>query len=479
MREAWGTSGAVLHSDRTARLDRRQRRERRRRRRRAGRQRAPRRHLPLASPRARILFRAALRGRNVRHWSKALPAPPSGRPRPGARLPRLRPAPARAPSSRRRTHPLEHAYHSRRRSVGKRRPGWENWAVLRGTTLVLAAASAAALLLAGCGSNDTELRSEGSHQRARPAGLGIERLHVVARPVSPTKSRRCVTAAFEPSGTQAYAAVVRRRVAVVHAWPSAGSPVRRQFARIDQNGFPTVFGVLGSHLRDCRPVWFKAQLPSRPNGSEGWVRAADVSVYPVTNSVVVDLSSRRLFVYARGRLALQTRVAIGTAETPTPVGRFYVNERFRLDSPDGPFGVAGSASRRTRTCCRTGSRAARSRSTERTTRLRSAARPPTAVSGSRTPTCAACSGWRRRASRADPALDASPQACGTGTGPGAGCPRALRGLQDELEAHAEPLADVRRRMEGRAQIRACPLLVADDDLAALERLALDGVRRSR
>ena len=212
--------------------------------------------------------------------------------------------------------------------------------MLRGTSLVLAAASAAALLLAGCGGNGTELRSEGSHQRARSAGLGIQRPHVVAKPASPTKSRRCVTAAFEPSDTQAYAAVVRRRVAVVHAWPSADSPVRRQFARIDQNGFPTVLGVLGSHLRGCRPVWFKAQLPSRPNGSEGWVRAADVSVYPVTNSVVVDLSSRRLFVYARGRLALQTRVAIGTAETPTPVGHFYVNERFRLDSPDGPFGVA-------------------------------------------------------------------------------------------------------------------------------------------
>jgi hypothetical protein len=212
--------------------------------------------------------------------------------------------------------------------------------VLRGTSLVLAAASAAALLLAGCGGNGTELRSEGSHQRARPAGLGVARKPVVAKPAVTTKARRCTTGSFEPSQTQAYAAVVRRRVAVIHAWPSAGAPVRQQYTRIDQNGFPTVLGVVGSHIRGCRPVWFRAQLPSRPNGSDGWVRAADVSVYPVNSSVVVDLSTRRLFLYASGRLAMEARVAVGTVQTPTPTGRFYVNERFRLDSPDGPFGVA-------------------------------------------------------------------------------------------------------------------------------------------
>jgi lipoprotein-anchoring transpeptidase ErfK/SrfK len=70
------------------------------------------------------------------------------------------------------------------------------------------------------------------------------------------------------------------------------------------------------------------------------VRAADVSVYPVNTRVVVDLSNRRLVLYRWGRPAMSTRVAIGAEQTPTPVGRFYVNERFRLDSPDGPFGVA-------------------------------------------------------------------------------------------------------------------------------------------
>jgi hypothetical protein len=208
--------------------------------------------------------------------------------------------------------------------------------VLRPTRLVLVGAFAAALLLAGCGSNGTELRSEGSHQRARPAGLGVK----VKRVPAAAKPLRCQTDAnaFEASPTQAYAAVVSRRMAIVRAWPSLGAPVRQRYRRIDQNGFPTVLGVVGAHKRGCRPLWFRALLPSRPNGSSGWVRAADVSVYPVSTRVVVDLSSRSLLVYAWGRLAMRTRVAIGTPKTP--VGRFYVNERFRLDSPNGPFGVA-------------------------------------------------------------------------------------------------------------------------------------------
>jgi lipoprotein-anchoring transpeptidase ErfK/SrfK len=82
------------------------------------------------------------------------------------------------------------------------------------------------------------------------------------------------------------------------------------------------------------------QLPSKPNGSTGWVLASQTKVYPVSSRIVVDLSSRRARLYAWGSLALNVRVAIGAPATPTPIGRFYVNERFVLDTPNGPFGVA-------------------------------------------------------------------------------------------------------------------------------------------
>jgi lipoprotein-anchoring transpeptidase ErfK/SrfK len=98
--------------------------------------------------------------------------------------------------------------------------------------------------------------------------------------------------------------------------------------------------VLDARLLGCRPTWFRVQLPTAPNGSTGWVHASDVRVYPVTSRVVVDLSSRRAFVYRLGRLAFSTPVAIGKPQTPTPLGRFFVDERYRLSSANGPFGVA-------------------------------------------------------------------------------------------------------------------------------------------
>src|SRR5207245_10713247 len=70
------------------------------------------------------------------------------------------------------------------------------------------------------------------------------------------------------------------------------------------------------------------------------VRSSDVRVYARSSRIAVDLSDRRASVYRRGRLAFRARVAVGAPETPTPVGRFFVDERFLLSSADGPFGVA-------------------------------------------------------------------------------------------------------------------------------------------
>lgn len=59
----------------------------------------------------------------------------------------------------------------------------------------------------------------------------------------------------------------------------------------------------------------------------------------VRSRIASDLSARRLAVYSRGRLVLSTTAAIGAAATPTPLGRFYINQRFRAD-PNGPYGWA-------------------------------------------------------------------------------------------------------------------------------------------
>jgi hypothetical protein len=112
-----------------------------------------------------------------------------------------------------------------------------------------------------------------------------------------------------------------------------------KFNRINPNGLTTVFGVLGvSRDRECRPAWYRVQLPMRPNGATGFVAADAVTLRPVSTRVEIDISKRRLSFFRDGRLVLTSAAGTGTSGTPTPTGRYYVNQRFYTLDPSGPFG---------------------------------------------------------------------------------------------------------------------------------------------
>jgi hypothetical protein len=136
----------------------------------------------------------------------------------------------------------------------------------------------------------------------------------------------------------AYAAVVRNRTV---AYVRPGGRHLKTFGRMNVNGFPTVFGVLGEVLdENCEPTWFRVQLPVRPNGSTGYVRASTVQVLPVHSRIEVDLSARRIAFYENGKRLLTVVAAVGAPLTPTPTGSYYVNQRLRASDPFGPFGPA-------------------------------------------------------------------------------------------------------------------------------------------
>jgi lipoprotein-anchoring transpeptidase ErfK/SrfK len=138
------------------------------------------------------------------------------------------------------------------------------------------------------------------------------------------------------SSARAHAAVVQD-VTVVYRRPGGARLAR--FETENENGVPTVFGVLAKRLdAGCRPDWYRVQVPLRPNGVTGWVRAGDVELAPVTTRILVDLSDRTVTLFDRGRPVLETRAAIGTSATPTPTGRYYVNQRLVPRDPTGPFG---------------------------------------------------------------------------------------------------------------------------------------------
>jgi L,D-transpeptidase catalytic domain len=140
------------------------------------------------------------------------------------------------------------------------------------------------------------------------------------------------------TATRSYAVDVRTRLTYVFRRP--GGRAFSRFGRFNINGVPTVFAALES-VPDarCTSAWYRILLPLKPHGQTGYVRATDVRLRPLGTRLVVDLSTRRLTAFDRGRPVLSAKVAIGARSTPTPTGRFYVNQRFR-DDPLGPYGWA-------------------------------------------------------------------------------------------------------------------------------------------
>jgi lipoprotein-anchoring transpeptidase ErfK/SrfK len=138
------------------------------------------------------------------------------------------------------------------------------------------------------------------------------------------------------SARSAYAAVAER---TVNAYRGPGRGLLATFRRHNVNTYPTVFGIRAVVLdRDCRARWYRVQLPLRPNGMTGYVRADSVWIGRVTTRIVVDLSDRRVTLFRRGRPLMRAPAAVGADATPTPRGRFYVNQRLVPRDRRGPFG---------------------------------------------------------------------------------------------------------------------------------------------
>jgi lipoprotein-anchoring transpeptidase ErfK/SrfK len=153
-----------------------------------------------------------------------------------------------------------------------------------------------------------------------------------------TKTPTCVAGSVRRLGSpdRAYAAVVRSRTTVLRR---PDGPVLATFGRLNVNGVATVFSVLAERVdAACRPTAYRIQVAIRPNGATGWVPAQAVAIGSVTTRIDVDLSQRRLTLFRAGRRVLQATVAIGSPATPTPTGRYYVNQRLRPVDPSGPFG---------------------------------------------------------------------------------------------------------------------------------------------
>jgi lipoprotein-anchoring transpeptidase ErfK/SrfK len=107
-------------------------------------------------------------------------------------------------------------------------------------------------------------------------------------------------------------------------------------------GGRTVLPVTGRTTTKDGVRWLKVMVPGRPNGRRGWIARRGTILTSTPWHLVVRTSSRRVLVYRRGRLVRAFAAIVGKPSTPTPRGRFFVEESVSMPpgQPGGPYALA-------------------------------------------------------------------------------------------------------------------------------------------
>lgn len=118
----------------------------------------------------------------------------------------------------------------------------------------------------------------------------------------------------------------------IYTSPTDAQPVSAMTSP-NENGVGRVFLVQAK-----MPGWWEVLLPVQPNGRSGWIRATQVTASQTPYRIVVSRSRHMLQLYDNGAQVAQEPVAIGTTDTPTPGGRFYLTELLQPPDPNGLYG---------------------------------------------------------------------------------------------------------------------------------------------
>jgi hypothetical protein len=115
---------------------------------------------------------------------------------------------------------------------------------------------------------------------------------------------------------------------------SAPSTKARRVGRLrfrTEDGFPEVYIALSSVQDAGGRTWIRVRLPQKPNNVTGWVVASALGdLHLVHTKLVVNRRTLRVMLYDHGHQIFQARVGVGKPSTPTPAGRFWIREKFRV-----------------------------------------------------------------------------------------------------------------------------------------------------
>jgi lipoprotein-anchoring transpeptidase ErfK/SrfK len=154
-------------------------------------------------------------------------------------------------------------------------------------------------------------------------GLAIAALAVALAPSVAARASKPSEVDVVGAGT-----ITWRHVAVL-ARPSAGArrvAVLKQFRPDFRPQY--VLALDAVRTKAGKPTWYRISVPGRPNGRTGWVRAGSLELHPVEKRLVIYRGARRFEFWDRSRLVRSGKVAVGAPGAETPLGLFYVTDKF-------------------------------------------------------------------------------------------------------------------------------------------------------
>jgi lipoprotein-anchoring transpeptidase ErfK/SrfK len=165
-------------------------------------------------------------------------------------------------------------------------------------------------------------------QRSRVTAIAVVLAATVALVV--VVAPRATAGATRPSEVDVVGSgTLNWRQVAVFAKPNAGSAriaVLKQFRADFRPQYVLALNVV--RTKAGMRTWYRISVPGRPNGRSGWVRAGAVELRPVKKRLIIYRGARKFELWDGQRLLRSGKVAVGASGAETPLGLFYVTDKF-------------------------------------------------------------------------------------------------------------------------------------------------------
>jgi lipoprotein-anchoring transpeptidase ErfK/SrfK len=202
------------------------------------------------------------------------------------------------------------------------------------STAIVVIAIAVGGLAAGCGNS-----SDAAQAKASLRAAASTTAHPTVRQQAPTGQQQATPAAQQ---FPAYTATAQGPQIDVHSSPNG--PTTQTLNSPLPEGTPLTL-LLTPGITQTGGGWLQVFLPTKPNGSTGWIPASEVKVQGDPYRLVVTQSTHQLNIYNFSNLERSYPVAVGAPDTPTPLGTYYITELLKTTNPgvygDYAYGLSG------------------------------------------------------------------------------------------------------------------------------------------